>query len=198
MARSKLTTTDTDLISDGGTVLFSFIQGEQLEYPLILEFITEDVANYTLEAVVVEAANDGSGTKPTTIQPAGDKVALPIRLPSNLGAWNSSTAYSNQDYVLYNGTYYLRNKGIAVVDATSPDLSPDWDEYDEKTIFIQFPKELSVTPSYNVQPEVGLPIYGFFELRVTEPNNAFLTRTWKPIRGMVELLFSPTDLVPDV
>jgi len=34
-------------------------------------------------------------------------------------------------------------------------------------------------------------------LRVTESFGVY-PRTWKPVRGMVELLFSPTHEVPDV
>ena len=49
---------------------------------------------------------------------------------------------------------------------------------------------------YQVQPSVAGSTYGFFELRVTEPANPIFARTWKPIRGMVEIQFSPTDIVP--
>ena len=39
MARSRLTNTSQDLISDGGAVVWSFVKGEQLEFPITLNFI---------------------------------------------------------------------------------------------------------------------------------------------------------------
>lgn len=49
-----------------------------------------------------------------------------------------------------------------------------------------------------VRPSIGSPVYGFFELRVSERNNPFgFRRTWKPVRGMVSFYFSPTSLISD-
>jgi hypothetical protein len=61
-------------------------------------------------------------------------------------------------------------------------------------VYIQFPDDLA--GGWAVQPGVNFNTYGFFELRVTEPLDAILTHTWKPVRGMVEMLFSPTEAVP--
>ena len=202
MARTKLTTTANDLNADDGGVLFSVVQGEQLEYPVVLEFITSTPDNYQLEAVVVEGQNTGDGEKPTTIEVAGDQLQLTngsgIRIPTHRGTWNAGTAYNTEDVVDYNNTSYKLSFGTARVDATTPDVDPEWVEHDKRTIYIQIPATLSVTPAYTVQPSVDLPIYGFFELRVTDINNTIYVQTWKPTRGLVEILFSPTHLVPDV
>jgi len=196
MARSKLTDSGDDLINDSGTILWSFVKGEQLEFPVIVNFITNP-AGYTFEAVVVEAANTSNQTsKPTTIQPAGIQTVLTVRVPTNRGTWDAPTAYNTEDVILYNGLYYKLLSGTARVSATTPDVDPLWEVTVLNKIYLQFPKELGAT--WSVSATVGSPVYGFFELRVTEPNNSILTKTWKPVRGMVEILFSPTEIVADV
>jgi hypothetical protein len=105
MARSRLTNTSQDLISDGGAVLWSFVKGEQLEFPVTLNFV-EDASvkasnNYQYEAVVVEANNVASQTdKPTTIKSGGVQTTLFIRLPIYLGNWQSAQAY-NKEVVVF-------------------------------------------------------------------------------------------------
>ncbi len=62
-------------------------------------------------------------------------------------------------------------------------------------VYLQFPKNLAA--NWTVAPSVNYPVYGFFEMRVTEPVDSVFRRTWKPIRGMVEILFSPTYSIDD-
>jgi hypothetical protein len=71
-----------------------------------------------------------------------------------------------------------------------------WSETVLNKIYVQYPATLGST--WSVKPTVTSNTYGFFELRVTEPTDIIFSRTFKPIRGMVELLFSPTDEVTDV
>jgi len=200
MARSRITDTRQDLITDGGAVLWSIIQGEQLEFPVVLNFI-EDASvkvsnNYIYEAVVVEAANVDSQTgRPVTIQPNGEQTRLFVRLPIYIGQWQSSVAYNKEEVVLFNDKYYKLLQGAGRINSTTPDLDPLWQETLLNRIYIQFPSSLSI--DWNVSPQVNSPVYGFFELRVTEPADPIFSRTFKPIRGMVEVLFSPTDEVND-
>jgi len=196
MARSKLTDSGDDLINDSGTVLWSFVKGEQLEFPVIVNFITNP-AGYVFEAVIVEAANTSNQTaKPTTIQPAGVQTTLVVRVPTNRGTWDAPSAYNTEEVVLYNGLYYKLLSGSGRVSAVTPDSDPLWEVTVLNKIYLQIPKTLGAT--WSVSATVGFPVYGFFELRVTEPTNSILTKTWKPIRGMVEILFSPTEIVADV
>lgn len=195
MARSKLINPTNDLISDDGAVLWSFVKGEQLEFPVTINFITNSTG-YTYEAVVVEGDNiSGQTTPPTTIKAGGVQTVLTVRVPSLVGTWNAPSAYTQAEVVLYNSKYYELKSGIARVSAITPDLDPLWTETTLNKVYIQFPSTLAST--WAVQPIVGLPSYGFFELRVTEPANPVYRKTWKPVRGMVEILFSPTDIVPD-
>ena len=200
MARSRITDTRQSLITDGGAVLWSLIQGEQLEFPITLNFI-EDASvkrsnNYIYEAVVVEALNiEGQQTPPTQLQPNGAQTRLFVRLPIFLGDWVPSEPYNKEEVVLHMGKYYRLLKGAARVSALTPNEDPLWEETLLNRIYVQFPKELG--NGWRVQPVVNAPVYGFFELRVTEPNDPVFSRTFKPIRGMVELLFSPTDMVSD-
>jgi hypothetical protein len=117
-------------------------------------------------------------------------------VPELVGTWSSVDAYTQAEVVLYNNKYYELSSGIARVSAITPDLDPMWSETTLNKVYIQFPSSLG--SSWGVQSSVGYPVYGFFELRITEPANPIFRKTWKPVRGMVEILFSPTDEVLDV
>jgi hypothetical protein len=197
MARSRLINPTNDVINDDGAILWSFVKGEQLEYPVTINFITNASAGYSYEAVVIEADNISQQSEaPVTVKPAGIQTTLPIRVPGLVGTWSSSSAYTQGEVVLYNGKYYELSTGIARINATTPDLDPLWSETTLNKVYIQFPSTLAST--WGVPPAVNSPVYGFFELRITEPVNPVFRKTWKPIRGMVEILFSPTDVVADV
>ena len=205
MARSRLTNTTQDLIADSGAVLWSFVKGEQLEFPITLNFV-EDASvkqdankNYVYEAVVVEAQNiAGQTDRPTAVRvgPSTVTTRLFVRLPKYIGTWQSVQAYNKEEVVLYAGKYYKLLQGSGRTSATLPNVDPLWAETTLNTIYLQFPSTLAST--WQVQAAVDSPVYGFFELRVTEPIDPVFTRTFKPVRGMVEILFSPTDETPDV
>lgn len=194
MARSPITEVTEDLISDGGSVLWSFVKGEQLEFPITMNFIEDVTAGYTYEAVVVEAANTPDGAIPTTIQPGGVQTVLTVRIPVKRGNWDPAQAYNKEEVVLYNGTYYKLLTGAGRVNATPPSSDPLWVTTSLSKLYIQYQSTLGAT--WAVAPSVGAPVYGFFELRVTEPVDSIFRRTWKPVRGLVQILFSPTDIVP--
>ena len=200
MARSRLLDPAQDLISDGGSVLWSFVKGEQLEFPVILNFI-EDASvkatnNYVYEAVVIEADNVALQTSvPSYVKTGGIQTTLFVRLPRYIGTWQAAVAYNKEDVVLYNSVYYKLTAGAGRINATTPLLDTAWTTTVLNKIYLQFPKTLAGT--WTVQPTVDSPVYGFFELRVTEPTDAIFTRTFKPVRGLVEILFSPTEDVTD-
>jgi len=196
MARSRLTNPTNDLINDGGAVLWSFVKGEQLEFPVTINFITNATAGYTYEAVVIEADNESEqASRPSNVKPGGIQTTLPVRVPEMVGTWSAVDAYTQAEVVLYNNKYYELSSGIARVSAVTPDLDPLWIETTLNKVYVQFPATLG--SAWSVQGTVGFPVYGFFELRITEPVNPVFQKTWKPVRGMVEILFSPTDVVPD-
>jgi len=195
MARSRFAEPVNDLMSDSGAVLWSFVKGEQLEYPVTLTFVEDITLPYELEAVVVEAKNVLlQSDPPITIEPSGEQTTLDIRLPVFTGDWNASSSYDVEDVVLYDGIYYKLSTGAGYVSATIPSDDSTWVVTALNIIYIQFPKELA--SDWAIAPMVDNPVYGFFELRVTEPNNSIYVRTWKPVRGLVEILFSPTDITP--
>lgn len=280
MARSRLVDPINDLVSDGGSVLFSFVKGEQLEFPITLEFldstigaqpasftgsivsgvltvtaiasgtiipgqlitgagilantyvsgyisgngglgtyavtiftpgstasaspnvastgITAVVNSYTYEASVIEANNAvDQSSEPTSIKSNGVTTTLYIRVPINRGTWVSGQAYSVEDVVLYNGTYYKQNNGYQGLTSTvTPNLdTARWAVTEINRVYVQFPKTLGST--WSQQATVSSPVYGFFELRVTESANIVYPKTWKPVRGLVEILYSPTFSVDD-
>ncbi len=196
MARSKITETKDDVIEDSGSVLWSFVKGEQLEFPVTLNFVKNATSGYTYEAVVVEADNTPEDEKvPTNIKSGGVQTKLTVRVPVDRGVWDAGQAYNKEEIVLYNGQYYKLAYGAARISSVSPDLDSAWETTDLSKVYLQFPKTLGAT--WSVQPTVGYHVYGFFELRVTAPADSIFQRTWKPVRGMVQILFSPTEIVPD-
>ena len=196
MARSKLINPTNDLIQDSGSVLWSFVKGEQLEFPITLNFVEDATAGYQYEAVVVEGANiPDSDEVPITIQTDGAQTKLKVRVPTNRGNWDASQAYNREEVVYYDGKHYKLDYGVARISSLTPNVDPLWVETSLNRIYLQFPKTLA--SDWRVSPTVDYPVYGFFELRVTEPADGIFQRTWKPIRGMVQILFSPTEIVPD-
>jgi hypothetical protein len=196
MGRSRLLDPANDLISDGGDVLWSFVRGEQLEFPITLNFVENVTAGYTYEAVVVEADNIvDQTTAPVTVKNGGITNILIVRVPTNRGNWDSAQAYNKEEVVYYGGKYYKLLAGVARTNITTPDLDTAWQETTLSKVYLQFPKTLGST--WDQVPTVTTPVYGFFELRVTEPQDNIFRRTWKPVRGMVEILFSPTYSADD-
>lgn len=200
MGRSRLTNISQDLVSDGGSVLWSFVKGEQLEFPITLNFIEDATLkpgnNYIYEAVVVEANNVANQAgKPTSVKQGGIHTRLFIRIPKYVGAWQAASAYTKEEVVHYSGKYYRLLTGLARVSSITPVDDPIWSETTLNKVYIQFPTTLA--SDWEIKPGVESPSYGFFELRVTEPDDIVFSRTFKPLRGMVEILFSPTDEVLD-
>jgi hypothetical protein len=196
MARSRLLDPANDLISDGGDVLWSFVRGEQLEFPITLNFVENVMAGYTYEAVVVEADNIAEQTTtPITVRTNGITTVLNVRVPTDRGNWDAAQAYNKEEVVYYGGVYYKLLSGVALTNTVTPDLDPNWTVTNLSKVYLQFPKTLG--SNWNQVPTVTTPVYGFFELRVTEPIDNIFRRTWKPVRGMVEILFSPTYSADD-
>ena len=168
MARSRLTNTTQDLITDSGAVLWSFVKGEQLEFPFILNFV-EDASikpeaskKYIYEAVVVEAANIARQTdRPLDVRVGGIQTTLRVRLPVYLGLWQSAAAYNKEEVVLYNNKYYKLVQGSGRTSSTVPNLDPLWTETTLNTIYLQLVSALAST--WALQPVVHSPVSGFFE-----------------------------------
>lgn len=201
MSRARLTQTPLDLIVDSGAILLSIVKGEQIEFPVALNFLVDTTVqpsnNYTYEAVVVEAKNvPEQSSTPTEVMPSGVNTTLYVRAPHYLGVWNSTSSYNKEEVISYGDKYYKLLSGTARVSSVLPTIDSLWVETTLNIVYIQIPNTLAST--WSVQASVGKPVYGFFELRVTEPTDPVFTRTWKPVRGMIEILFSPTDVVTDV
>jgi len=196
MARSRINSSDNDIVSDSGSILWSFILGEQLEFPIVLNFMDDTTeSGWEYEAVIVEGLNVSAQEEPpVTHKTDGVKTTLTYRLPDYVGEWDEATAYNPEEVVYYEDTYYKFLGEPATVNAMTPDENDDWEETTMNRMYIQIPSTLAST--WAVAPLVDSPVYGFFELRVTEPNTSVYRKTWKPVRGMVEILFSPTDMVP--
>jgi hypothetical protein len=175
--------------------------GEQLEFPITIGFITDAsykstaTDNYKYEAVVVEANNVVSQTtQPTAVKSGGIQTALFVRIPAYVGVWSTTATYNKEDVVLHSGVYYKKLTPTSIT-TTAPNLDTTvWEITTLNKVYVRFPKELGST--WSTAPGISYNTYGFFELRVTEPGSAF-PRTFKPVRGLIELLYSPTSAVTD-
>lgn len=199
MARSKILEPTNDPITDSGSVLWSIVTGEQLEFPVILNFLEDatkkGINDYVYEAVVIEANNTPNQEEyPTGVRLNGVQTIVTARIPLFLGIWQSATGYDAEDIVTHNDIAYKLTRGISRVSSITPDVDPFWEVATLNKIYIQFHSTLGAT--WSQKATASTPVYGFFELRVTEPSTATFVRTWKPVRGLVQLLFSPTNEVP--
>jgi|SRR6056300_1155155 len=195
MARARIIDQTQDLVEDVGGVLFSLAQGEQLEYFVTLTF-ADNIYNggYEFEAVILEAENVvGQDSAPSVLKPGGIQDTLGVRLLTDLGTWSPTSAYSTDEIVIWNSIYYRLQEGLGRISSLEPQDDPLWIKTTANILWIQFPSTLST--NWTQQPDVNSPTYGFFEVRVSETSGTF-KKTWKPARGMVEILFSPTELVP--
>ena len=191
MARSRISGREIDLQKDNGSVLWSFIQGEQLAYNVTFDWI-DNLNGMIIEAAVVES-DSIPGALPTNIKPNGVQEKLQTYTPPFKFDWVSGTAYNKKDLVAVPGIveYYqaLTNHSNNV----SPELDVDnWKIYGKHNIVtLVFPDTLST--DYEIQPEPDKPIYAYFELSLTEAGTDY-NKSWKPMRGLIEFLFSPTQI----
>jgi len=197
MARSYLTDPPESLNSDSGAILWSFIRGEQQEFPVVINFLDDCTAGngYIFEAVVLEALNVAEQMDPPTrVQPGGSKINVEIRQLVDEGVWDPDAAYNSGELVSYGSSYYMLEYGIAYTSMVVPSDDPAWVETSKNTLFLRFHSDLG--DDWAVEPSVGWSVYGFFELSVKEPVTYSFQRCWKPVRGMVQLLFSPVLATP--
>ena len=61
----------------------------------------------------------------------------------------------------------------------------------DNIISIVFPSTLIAT--WATTPEPDQPIYGYFELEVADAGVGNLQQVWKPVRGLVQVRYSPSE-----
>ena len=191
MARSLFSEITKDASGTDVSALFSFVQGEQLEQAISLQFLPEGFSGYTFEAVVIEANNVPEQTSPpSTIRTGGAQHTLLVRVPTYRAAWVSGTSYDTEDVVKYLGLYYRLLGASGYSSSTNPSADTRWELVEKNSIYVQFVSTVGL--GWLQEPTPTTAVYGFFELRVTEPSNALLRHTWKPLRGVVEIQYSLT------
>lgn len=159
MARSYITETKTNLVDDSGSVLIALVKGEQLHIEVTIGWLTS-LIGYNVHARMVEAVNDGAGSKPQEVKVGGVRRLL-------------TTA---------NGYITGVNDG-------------------DNKFKIVFPYDIATGAV--PQPAPAAPIFFFIDVEVGEPGtgdaepvgDAALStaQIWKPIRGLVQIMYSPTE-----
>lgn len=51
----------------------------------------------------------------------------------------------------------------------------------------------TLVSSFSVQPDVNKPVYGFIGLEVADLGVGSAQQVWKPMRGLIEILYSPSE-----
>lgn len=159
MARAKISAATNSLTDDNGAVLISVAKGEQLHLEITLSWLI-NLTGYNIHANIVEAVNDGEGTRPISVKTGGTRRLLTSA----------------------NG--YIR----------------DVDDGDNKfKLVIPYDLNSGAVP----QPTPEAPIYFYIDLEVGEPGTGdsapigdaapAAAQIWKPIRGLIELMYSPTE-----
>ena len=149
MARSSITSTSKDLITDDGSVLVSVIHGEQVRLNLTIGWIT-NLTGYTITAKIVEGNNDSFGTKPT----------------------QHATSPQITELTVANGLIIDADSADNLFDVVIPEtLIANWDQ----------------------APSPGTPVYGFIGLELQDTATGTAKQIYKPMRGLVEVRYSPTE-----
>lgn len=197
MARTKITNITQQLQQDDGNVLFSLVQGEQLEFPVTLTFLENASLYFEYEAVIIEASDDVDPANglPVGAKPGGVMDKLEVYFRPFRDTWSPTEVYQRDDLVLWSDNYFRLRTGYNFTSALTPgeDLY-HWENVLPNIVYIRFPASLST--NWSSQPTVSTNVYGMFELEVKEPVGGRFQRIWKPLRGAVEFLYSPTRVVP--
>jgi hypothetical protein len=195
MARSRITNLTVEQMSDAGSVLWSIIQGEQMEIPINIDFV-KSPSSYSYELAVVEALNVvGQTTAPVAVHSSPIKSTLNVRYDIFVGAWSASGIYNIGEVVSYKGAAYLYiGDTDSYTSTVPPDTDTSWILSSFGRVYVQVPSTLS--NNWHQQPDVNSPVYAFIELRVTANYSLGYVETLKPVRGMIEVLFSPTAITP--
>jgi len=192
MARSSITSTTNEANTDAGSILFSMVMGEQLEFPIDINFYP-DASQLLYEAVVMEAAPGDN--PPTAVKVGGVNTVLATRFPTYMGVFNPAAFYNRGEMVLYNNVYWELTAGTNYKNTLlTPATDPMWRTSGLNRVYIRVPSTLGTT--WSTQPSVTTRAYGFLEVACSELPMVTFPFTWKPIRGIIELQFSPTQLVP--
>jgi len=87
------------------------------------------------------------------------------------------------------GTVPTAQKSGTPIITTLPVLDAD---VTDNTFKIVFPDTLCDT--WNVQPTPDKPVYGFIGVEIADGGVGDNQQKWKPVRGLVEILYSPTEI----
>ena len=204
MARSRIRQTSVEANTDNGSILFSFAIGEQQLMDVTLDFLNT-LDNITLEAVMLEGANAG-GRRPRGRPADGNGQTRKLQIVVNytdtevLPDGSTDTPRTGTGQILI-------DSDVMIDPATSGPVFPAFDDDDSESlrrtagftrsftnsIRIVFPEAMGT--DWDTQPQPDQPVYAFFGLKVAEQDNAGIPgQIWKPLRGLVELVYSPTDI----
>ena len=155
--RNAITTFANTAVDDGGNTLFTLAIGEQLEFPVALNFLSGDLSGLTFEAVVIEAENlAGQTSAPKTVAANAAKTKLNVRVPTYRGNWQGDQAYSMEDIVVSGGVYYARTVGVNIVSPSAPNVSSEWVVADPRVVYIQSPMTLG--SDWKLRPGVDFSV----------------------------------------
>lgn len=188
MARADINKPTVDPIVDEGSVLYSFIMTERTYQEVELSFV-EDITQFTVTASFIEANNVlGVEEVPDTVKPGATSKVLTCVLPVIKGDYDPAAQYEQGDYVSHNGSNWRAEPGTsnAVTLPEPSDAEPKWAKSNPNTVQVLFDETLG--KDFAVQPTVTTPVYGFFQLKLTQKSTK--AQVFIPVRGVVALHYA--------
>lgn len=124
----------------------------------------------------------------STIQ--GEQLRLHITLGwlSTLSGYTVTAKVVEADMSVLNTSGYPTKAYVGGIVDTLPII----DEFvDDSEFDIVFPQTLST--GYATQPTANSPVYGFVELEIADSGTGNAQQIYKPLRGLVQIRYSPTE-----
>jgi hypothetical protein len=66
-------------------------------------------------------------------------------------------------------------------------------DVNDNTFVIVFPQ--TIASDWTVKPTPNNPVYGFIDLEIADAGVGNQQQVWKPLRGLIQVLYSPTEAV---
>lgn len=121
----------------------------------------------------------------------GEQVRLPVTLSwlETLGGYTLTAKVVEADM-----TQSLNSNGRPTIIlsggnvTTLPTIDSNTDDNAFDIVFTQ-----TLSTNYTTQPTPNSPIYAFVELEAADSGSGTTQQIWKPLRGLVEIRYSPTE-----
>lgn len=120
----------------------------------------------------------------------GEQVRLHVSLDwlTNISGYSITVKTVEADMTVLNASGYPTNVLSGGVVTSLPTIDSNSDDAEFDIVFTQ-----TLGTDHSVQPTPNNPIYAFVELEIADTGVGTAQQIWKPLRGLVEIRYSPTE-----